>query len=83
MAYFDGCVLPVPVAQKDAYIAHAEKAAALFKKHGALDVVEGWGNDVPAGKTNSLQTAVMLAGDEMPFDGSRLIFGGFDTVVEA
>ena len=115
MTYVDGFVAAVPTANKDAYIKHAETSAALFKEHGALSIVECWGDDVPEGKHNSLHTAVMRKDDEtvvfswvtwpdkamrdagwqklmadprmqpdvnpMPFDGSRLIYGGFQMIV--
>jgi uncharacterized protein YbaA (DUF1428 family) len=115
--YVDGFVLAVPTANKEIYREHAAKAAAVFKEHGALTCVECWGDDVPAGKINSMHTAVMRKDDEtvvfswitwpdkatrdaglqkvfadprlqpdvnpMPFDGTRMIFGGFETIVDA
>lgn len=42
---------------------HAEKAA-LFCEHGALKVVECWGDDVPEGKLTSFQLAVKREADE-------------------
>ncbi len=113
MNYVDGVVAAVPTANKEAYKAHAESAAKLFKRYGALALVECWGDDVPEGKVNSLHTAVMrkpdetivfswimwpskqvrdeawekimqdpeMAGQEMPFDGARMIFGGFDVLL--
>ena len=36
----------------------AEKAAAVFKEHGALKVVECWGDDIPEGKVTSFPMAV-------------------------
>ncbi len=115
MAYVDGTVCAVPTDKKETYLAFAKKAAALFKKHGALSISENWGDDVPEGKVNSLKTAVMLkenetvvfswitwpskavrdeawekvmndadmANMEMPFDGSRIIFGGFEQILDA
>lgn len=117
MTYVDGIVAAVPSANKDAYRRHAEVAAAIFKEHGALSIVEGWGDDVPEGKVNSLHTAVLRKPDEtivfswiiwpdktardagwqkvmsdprmqpdmnpMPFDGSRMIFGGFEMILQA
>lgn len=114
MSYVDGVLAAVPTANKAAYKAHAEKAATLFKRHGALSLTECWGNDIPEGKTNSMHTAVMrkddetivmswiawpsksvrdeawekimsdpdMADNEMPFDGSRMIYGGFDLLLE-
>ncbi len=116
MTYVDGFVAAVPTANKQAYIKHAETSAALFKEHGALSIVECWGDDVPEGKVNSLHTAVIRKDDEtvvfswvtwpnkaardagwaklmadprmqpdanpMPFDGSRLIHGGFEMITK-
>jgi uncharacterized protein YbaA (DUF1428 family) len=117
MNYVDGYVLAVPTANKQAYQALAEKAAAVFKKCGALTVVECWGDDVPEGKLTSFPMAVQRKPDETvvfswitwpskavrdegmkksmedplmqqgmkdaPFDGKRMIFGGFQAIVSA
>jgi uncharacterized protein YbaA (DUF1428 family) len=64
MTYVDGVVLAVPTANKEAYRKHAEEAAVVFKEHGALSLVECWGDDVPEGKINSMHTAVMRKEDE-------------------
>lgn len=116
MRYVDGFVAAVPSDRYDAYLRHAHDAAVVFKEHGALEVVECWGDDVPAGKLTSFPMAVMCQPDEtvifswilwpsrevrdrgmarvmedprlqpdinpMPFDGKRLIYGGFQVVVE-
>ena len=116
MNYVDGFVAAVPTANREKYRKHAEKAAAVFKEHGALTVVECWGDDVPEGKVTSFPMAVKRQTDEtvvfswitwpsrqvrddgwkkvmadprlqpdtnpMPFDGKRLIYGGFETIVE-
>jgi uncharacterized protein YbaA (DUF1428 family) len=116
MAYIDGFVAPVPTANREAYRKHAEAAAVVFKEHGALRVVECWGDDVPEGKLTSFPMAVKRKDDEtvvfswiawpsrearddgmkkamedprlqpdqnpMPYDGKRLIYGGFDVLVE-
>ncbi|MGH8773554.1 MAG: DUF1428 domain-containing protein [Burkholderiales bacterium] len=116
MNYVDGFVAAVPTANREKYRAHAEKAAAVFKEHGALKVIECWGDDVPEGKVTSFPMAVKREADEtvvfswitwpsrqvrdeawkkvmadpraqpetnpMPFDGKRLIYGGFETIVE-
>lgn len=47
MRYVEGFVA-VSAANKELYQAHIAEAARLFKKHGALRVVECWGDDVPA-----------------------------------
>jgi uncharacterized protein YbaA (DUF1428 family) len=116
MPYVDGYVVPVPLKNRDAYIKMAKDASALFKKHGALKVVECWGDDVPDGKETSFPLAVKRADDEavvfswvvwpsreardegnkkvmaeplmqpgaeMPFDGKRLIYGGFEVILES
>ena len=53
MTYVDGFVAAVPTANRDAYKKHAEAAAVVFKEHGALKLVECWGDDVPDGKLTS------------------------------
>jgi uncharacterized protein YbaA (DUF1428 family) len=117
MTYVDGFVAAVPHANKQAYIDHARIAAVVFKEHGALTIVECWGDDVPDGVLTSFPLAVKKQEDEtvvfswvtwpskaardagwakimadprmskeanpMPFDGKRLIFGGFETILEA
>ena len=115
MAYVDGFVAAVPVANKAAYIAHAEAAAVVFIEHGAQAVHECWADDVPPGEVTSFPMAVQCAEDEavvfswvtwadraardagwaavmadprmspeanpMPFEGKRLIYGGFTEVL--
>ncbi|KQW43232.1 MULTISPECIES: DUF1428 domain-containing protein [unclassified Roseateles] len=117
MNYVDGYLVPVPTANRAAYIALAQEMSGLFKQHGALQVVECWGEDVPEGKVTSFPMAVQRKPDEtvvfswivwpsrqardegmkqvmahpsmqkgpegMPFDGQRMIFGGFEVVVDA
>ena len=114
--YIDGFVAAVPTANRDAYRRHAEAAAIVFKEHGALRLVECWGDDVPDGKLTSFPMAVKKQADEtvvfswitwpsrqvrdaampkvmedprikpeanpMPFDGKRLIYGGFSVIVD-
>src|SRR5918996_2739129 len=112
MSYVDGFVAAVPTANRDLYRKHAEAAAAVFKEHGALKLVECWGDDVPEGEVTSFPMAVKRKADEtvvfgwivwpsrkvrdegmkkamedprmkhdpanMPFDGQRMIYGGFE-----
>ena len=120
MSYIDGFVLAVPSANKQNFIAHANKGDSAFIDHGATRVVECWGTEVPKGKTTDFQGAVAARDDEtvvfswiewpdkarrddvmdrmdeigktderlnpqknpMPFDGKRLIYGGFEPIVE-
>ena len=58
MPYIDGFVIPVPAGNKEAYRKVAAQAAPIFKEHGALDVWECWGDDVPDGKVTDFKTAV-------------------------
>ncbi len=114
MTYVDGFLIPVKTDMKDAYAAMANDAWPIFKEHGALFMVENWGDDVPEGKVTSFPIAVKLEPDEtvvfswivwpsrkardegmknvmedarmkapdpMPFEMKRMIFGGFETIV--
>ncbi|MEM7568898.1 MAG: DUF1428 domain-containing protein [Pseudomonadota bacterium] len=116
MAYVDGFMAAVADDKKHAYLEHARETSVIFKKHGALSVVECWGDDVPDGELTSMPMAVKKAEGEtvvfswitwpdkaardagwenamkdmegssmadMPFDGKRMIFGGFDMVMDA
>jgi uncharacterized protein YbaA (DUF1428 family) len=116
MTYFEGFVVPVPEANKDAYREHASGAFPLFQEFGVTRLVEAWGDDVPEGKVTDFRGAVkaeqgenvvfswfeypskdarnaanakMMSdprmeamGAEMPFDGKRMIMGGFNAIVE-
>jgi uncharacterized protein YbaA (DUF1428 family) len=115
MSYVDGFVIPVRTDRKEAFREMATKAAAVFKRHGAIRILECWGDDVPDGKTTDFKRAVkaepgetvvfswivwpskavrdeankrvmedpeMRPGPDMPFDGKRMIFGGFVPLVE-
>jgi uncharacterized protein YbaA (DUF1428 family) len=116
MTYFEGFVVPVPEANKDAYRKHASDAAPLFQEFGVKRMVEAWDSDVPEGKVTDFRMAVDAKPDEkvvfswfeypskserdaatekfmsdprmkemganMPFDGKRMIVGGFDAIVE-
>jgi len=117
MSYIDCFIAAVPNDNKDAYLEHAKLSAEVFKDHGALKIVECWGDDVPNGEVTSLPLAVKCEENEtvvfswvtwpdkearqtgwgkimedprmseeenpMPFDGKRLIYGGFDLLVES
>ena len=117
MTYIEGFLTPVPTANKDAYLKHAQGAIGLFQRLGATRFVEAWGDDVPDGKVNDLKKSVALEegetvlfswleypdkatrdaanekmmsdpamaemGKDMPFDGKRMIFAGFEPIVEA
>ncbi|MBT8140398.1 MAG: DUF1428 domain-containing protein [Gammaproteobacteria bacterium] len=117
MNYVDGFVAAVPTANKHLYIDHVTEVASMFKKHGALNYVECWGDDVPPGEITSFPDAVKLQKEEtvvfswitwsskaardsgmkavmaeyeqlresnpMPFDAKRIIYGGFEVIVDA
>lgn len=115
MTYVDGFVLAVPTANRDAYRTHAASTVDWFRRHGALQLVECWGDDVPAGEHTSFPLAVGKKDDEtvvfswivwpdratrdaahrameanpvpefmdMPFDGKRMIYGGFEMILNA
>ena len=63
--YIDGFVVAVPAANLEAYRKMAAEAAAIYREHGALSVVECWGDDVPAGKLTSFPLAVQCREDEV------------------
>jgi uncharacterized protein YbaA (DUF1428 family) len=113
--YVDGVVLPVPVAEKDAYRDFAVRTAAAFREQGATRVVDAWGDDLMEGKLTDFHRASHRKDDETvvfswvewpdkavrdaaweklmsderlsshdrPFDGKRMIFGGFHPIVDA
>ena len=115
-SYIDGFLCAVPTARRDEYRQHASEAARIFRKHGALALVECWGDEVPEGKLTSMPMAVKCQPDEtvvfawavwpskavrdagmqaidndpdthrqmqqMPFDGKRVIYGGFTLLVD-
>lgn len=116
MSYIDSYLIPVPAKNKQAYIDMAKKAHPLFLEHGAMRVVETWGDDLPKGKVNDFYTAViaeedeavvygwvewpdkatrdagnkkimadprMQMGNEMPFNGARMIYGGFTPLLDS
>lgn len=115
--YVQGFVLAVPTEKREVFRQHAAMAAPIFREHGALQVMECWGDEVPDGEVTSFPMAVKKREDEtvvfswivwpskavhdegmrkimedprlsmennpMPFDGKRMIWGGFVPVVEA
>lgn len=115
MSYVDGFIVPVPEGKKEAYREMAAKAAPIFREHGAMRVVEAWGNDLPRGKTTDFFMAAKAEDGEnivfswitwpskeardagwekvmadermkppadMPFDGKRMFWGGFEPIVD-
>jgi len=116
MTYFEGFIVPVPEANKDAYRQSAADGAPLFQEFGVQRHIEAWESDVPEGKVTDFHKSVDAKADEkvvfswfeypsreardsanekmmndprmkelganMPFDGQRMIVGGFDAIVE-
>jgi uncharacterized protein YbaA (DUF1428 family) len=118
MSYADGYVLPVPKKNLEAYRRIAQKAAKIWKEHGALEYREcagedlnpKWGVPFPRSvKAKPGETVVfawivfksrshrdrvnakvmkdprlnsMMDPKEMPFDAKRMIYGGFNVIVE-
>jgi len=116
MSYVDGFAAAVPTDRKADYLDFVTRAAAVFKEHGALEIVECWGDDVPEGELTSFPIAVKRqpgetvvfswviwtdraardagmravtadprmrhdeGGIPMPFDGKRMIYGGFEVI---
>lgn len=112
--YFDGFIVAVPTANRQAYLESAQKAWPVFRNHGVLRHVECWGEDVPRGEVTDYYRAVFAKDDETvviswfewpdkatrdkgsaaamederlkgmmdspPFDGARMIYGGFEVV---
>ena len=58
MTYVDGFLIPVPEAKKGDYLSMAEVAATVFLDHGALEVVEAWGDDLMKGEVTDFSLAV-------------------------
>ncbi len=111
MSYVDGYLIAVPARNREKYEALARTFDAMMIEHGALRVVEAWGDDLQHGKRTDFFRAVEAKEDElivfswaewpdkatrdsaqaklqeivsekpemmeMPFDGARMIFGGF------
>ena len=115
MTYFEGFVVPVPEANREAYRKSAD-AAPMFHEFGVTRMVEAWDGDVteegspisarrsmpsPTRRSSSPGSNIrdqaardaanekMMSdprmkemGANMPFDGKRMIVGGFEPIVE-
>ena len=116
MTYFEGFIVPVPEANREAYRKSAAEFAPILKEFGVKRHVEAWDSDVAEGKVTDFRMAVDARPDEkvvfswfeypdraardaanekmmsdprmkemganMPFDGKRMIVGGFKAIVE-
>jgi len=116
MTYFEGFIVAVPAANKDAFRDHANDLADFAREFGVARQLEAWEDDVPEGKVTDFRKAVNAKPDEKivfsffeypsktvrdaanekfrsdprlqpfaertPFDGKRMIMGGFEAIVE-
>lgn len=114
--YIDGFVAAVPAQNKDKFLEIARQAATIYREHGALQVVETWGDDIPDGEITSFRRAVNakdgevivfswimwpskearnkgneavmndprmeMPQEEPPFDAKRMIYGGFQLLLD-
>ena len=64
MPYIKGFIIPVKASKRTDYEAMARFAAPIFIEHGALQVVENWGDDLPRGKHTDFYSAVNAEQDE-------------------
>lgn len=64
MTYIQGFVIPVPTANKQKFIDHADPADAVFLEHGATRVLECWQDNVEKGHTTDFFGAVDCRDDE-------------------
>jgi len=111
--YIAALIIPVPKGNLEAYKKWAVNSAAIFKKYGCLEIIDGWDDFVPRGKTTDMYRAVNAKEDEkiavslqvwpdkemfyaseekmhaddalevdgeVPFDGSRLVLGCFESL---
>jgi uncharacterized protein YbaA (DUF1428 family) len=65
MTYVDCFVAPVSRARRAEYTEFSNRAGALYREHGALDLHEYWGEDVPSGVQTSFPLAVRAGTDEV------------------
>ena len=55
MTYFEGFVVPVPEANRDAYRKSAADFAPVFQEFGVTRHVEAWDSDVHEGKVTDFR----------------------------
>ena len=56
--YIQGFVVPVLPGRKEAYRAMAEQAGEMYRRYGAIEVVEAFEEDIRDGHTTDFRTAV-------------------------
>jgi uncharacterized protein YbaA (DUF1428 family) len=58
MSYADCFVAPVAHSRRADYAAFSRAAGEIYRAHGALDLIELWGEDIPPGQITSFPLAV-------------------------
>ena len=72
MTYFEGFVVPVPEANREAYRKSAADFAPIFQEFGVTRHVEAWDSDVSEGKVTDFRKAVDAKPDE------KVVFSWFE-----
>src|SRR5256885_7441072 len=72
MTYFEGFIVPVPEANRDAFRKHANELTAALQDVGVRRQVEAWDSDVPEGKVTDFRKAVDAKPDE------KVVFAWFE-----
>ena len=83
MPYVDGFVIAVPADRKQEFIDHASKADSVL--FSWIEWPDKATRDAAMGRMEELMKTDDRLNPEknpMPFDGKRMIFGGFAPVVE-
>lgn len=63
--YYQGFLLAVPEANKQAYVKMAEEGWQMFQKAGATGMIETWGDNVPRGEKTDFYRATKAEADEV------------------
>jgi uncharacterized protein YbaA (DUF1428 family) len=72
MTYFEGFIVPVPEANRDAFRKHANELTPALQDVGVRRQVEAWDSDVPEGKVTDFRKAVDAKPDE------KVVFAWFE-----
>ena len=83
MNYVGGFVAAVPAANKEAFLAHAREALPLFKEVVLFSWIEWPSKDVRDVAMKKMMSDPRMRDMKMPFDGQRMIFGGFQPILDA
>jgi uncharacterized protein YbaA (DUF1428 family) len=72
VTYFEGFIIAVPVANKDAFRDHANEVADAAREFGVARQLEAWEDDVPEGKVTDFRKSVNAGPDE------KIVFSFFE-----